>query len=151
MCHRAIRHIHEVVEMLFSYTQCIYAKAFNLTQRWAGRNPEVARGSHPPLAAKYLLLFVPPRVISNDFNRDVHTGLPGGLQVSFRPSHDWVWLVANKIFYSYFIKRHDSHTAASFAEVKQPGLKQLLTLILDSFWKKKREAAWALQADSAMC
>lgn len=59
-----------------------------ILQRCRERNPEVARGSHPPLAAKYLLLFVPPRVISSDFNRDVHTGLPGGLQVSFRLTHD---------------------------------------------------------------
>ena len=74
--------------MLFNYAQCIYAKAFNFTQRWGGRNPEVARGSHPPLAAKYLLLFVPLHVISSDFNRGVHTGLAGGLLVSFRLTHD---------------------------------------------------------------
>lgn len=48
-----------------------------------------------------------------------------------------------------------AHTAASFAEVKQPGLKERKLpdfdsrLILEK--KRNREAAWALQADSAMC
>ena len=47
-------------------------------------------GNDPPVAAKYLLLFIPPHVISSDLNNGVHTGLPTGLQVFLRLTHGWV-------------------------------------------------------------
>lgn len=68
----------EVGKMLFNDAQmhrCLSIYFYTETGR---RKPP---GAVPPVAAKYLLVFIPPCVTSSDINSGVHAALPGGLQV----------------------------------------------------------------------
>lgn len=112
-------------------------------------------GAVPPVAAKYLLVFIPLCVTSSDVNSGVRAGLPGGLQVFLGLPHGCIWFEANKVFLSLLHQKEWLHHAATFAEVKQLDFKENFDfdsrLILEKKKHKRQQngvsTVWALHPD----
>lgn len=95
-----------------------YLSIYFHTEKESRKPPDAV----PPVAAKYLLVFIPPCVTSSDINSGVHAGLPGGLQVFLG-----LPLVAydlKQIFLSLLHQKEWLHHVAIFAEVKQPDFEE---------------------------